>query len=101
MSSNQQDAPSHIVVLDERVDISRAETIYSTFEEALQRSENVEIDASAVDRIDTAGFQVLVSFCRAVEKSGRKVSVSVASDVFSANARLLGLESYLPLAAEA
>ncbi len=96
MSSNQQDVASHLITLDERVDISRAEATYSKFEEAFQRSDNIDIDASAVERIDTAGFQILVSFCRALEKSGRKARITQASDTFCSNAKLLGLEPYLP-----
>lgn len=96
MSSNQQDVTNVVVTLDERVDISRAEAVYSKFEEALQRSENVDIDAGSVERIDTSGFQIVVAFCRAVEKSGRTVRIINASEHFQANARLLGLESHLP-----
>ena len=96
MSSNQQDVAAYLVTLDERIDISRAEAVYSKFEEALQRSESVDIDASAVERIDTSGFQVLVAFCRAAEKGGRKVRIINPSDTFRSNARLLGLEAHLP-----
>lgn len=96
MSSNQQDVPTVVVTLDERVDISRAEAIYGKFEDALQRSENVVIDAGSVERIDTSGFQIVVAFCRAVEKGGRTVRIVNASDNFQANARLLGLEPHLP-----
>ena len=95
MSSNQQDVATYLVTLDERIDISRAESVYSKFEEALQRSESIDIDASAVERIDTSGFQVLVAFCRAVEKGGRKVRIINASDAFRSNAKLLGLEAQL------
>lgn len=96
MSSKQQDVASLVIALEERVDISRAEDIYGKFEDAFQRSENIDIDAGAVERIDTTGFQILVAFYRAMEKSRRKVRLIRASDVFQSNAKLLGLEHHLP-----
>lgn len=96
MSSIQQDVASHVISLDERVDISRAEDIYGKFEEALQRSDNIDIDAGVVERIDTTGFQILVAFCQAMEKRGRKIRLVKVSDVFTSNAKLLGLDAHLP-----
>ncbi len=97
MSSNQQDVATWLVTLDERIDIGRVEAVYSKFEESLQRTENVDIDASGVERIDTSGFQVVVAFCRAIEKSGRSVRITAVSEAFRSNARLLGLEPHLPI----
>lgn len=97
MSSIQQDVASHVISLDERVDISRAEDIYGKFEEALQRSDNIDIDAGVVERIDTTGFQILVAFCQAMEKRGRKIRLITVSDVFASNAKLLGVDAHLPV----
>lgn len=96
MSNSQQDVAPFLVALEDRVDISRAEAIFAKFEDALQRSEPIAIDVSGVERIDTSGFQILISFCRALEKSGRKTHLTAVSEVFQNNAKLLGLENYLP-----
>lgn len=96
MSSNQQDVASHVICLDERVDISRAEDLYGKFEEAFQRSDNIDIDAGVVERIDTTGFQIVVAFCLAMEKRGRKIRLIKVSEVFASNAKLLGLDNHLP-----
>ena len=97
MSTQQQDVASFLVTLDERVDISRAEEIFGRFEEALQRAENVDIDASAVERIDTTGFQILAAFRQAMDKNGRHTRFIRTSEALKANANLLGLNAILPV----
>lgn len=97
-TGKQQDVANHLITLDANVDISRIEVVYSVLDEALLRDDNIDIDASAVERVDTAGFQTLVSFCQAIEKTGRKAFLVGASDSFMTNARLLGLIPYLPVA---
>lgn len=47
---------------------------------AVDRAANpVRVDAGSVERVDTAGLQILVAFVRDVQASGRAVSWTAAS----------------------
>jgi phospholipid transport system transporter-binding protein len=63
----------------------------------------VALDISAVQRIDTAGLQVIATFVRERDSHGRQVEWRGEAPALTAAARLLGLTSLLklPAAAEA
>ena len=63
----------------------------------------VTLDISAVQRIDTAGLQVIATFVRERDSHGRQVEWRGVAPAVMATARLLGLTSLLklPAAAEA
>jgi ABC-type transporter Mla MlaB component len=57
----------------------------------------VTLDISAVQRIDTAGLQVIATFVRERESRGRPVEWRGNAPALSAAAKLLGLSSFLKL----
>ena len=57
----------------------------------------VTLDISAVQRIDTAGLQVIATFVRERESHGRQVEWRGTAPALSAAAKLLGLSSLLKL----
>jgi ABC-type transporter Mla MlaB component len=57
----------------------------------------VTLDISAVQRIDTAGLQVIATFVRERESHGRQVEWRGTAPALSAAAKLLGLSSFLKL----
>lgn len=84
------------LALGSQLDIQRARGVYAMLDEALQREESVEIDASAVERIDTTGFQMLMVFSWTLGRQNRQVSLVNPSVAFMGSADLLGFTSYLP-----
>lgn len=58
----------------------------------------VRVDGSAVERVDTAGLQLLVAFVQHHTSQGRVVSWTRASEVLSRSAARLGLTASLNLA---
>ena len=59
------------------------------------------IDAAAVERVDTAGLQLLTAFVRQRATDGRSVQWCAVSGEFARGARRLGLEQLLGLPATA
>jgi anti-anti-sigma regulatory factor len=57
----------------------------------------VTLDVSAVQRIDTAGLQVIAIFVRERESHGRQVEWRGTAPALTAAAQLLGLSSFLKL----
>jgi ABC-type transporter Mla MlaB component len=60
----------------------------------------VEIDAAALEAIDTAGVQLLLAAARAVYAQGRKLRLSHAHRLLIAAADALGLHQALAAVAE-
>jgi anti-anti-sigma regulatory factor len=63
----------------------------------LEESGVVTLDISAVQRIDTAGLQVIAAFVRERESQGRPVQWRGHAPALSNAARLLGLRGVLGL----
>jgi anti-anti-sigma regulatory factor len=68
--------------------------------ERLDESGSVRIDASAVERIDTATLQLLAAFVRDLRADDRLVEWTQCSAVLRRAAHALGLTGALDLAAE-
>lgn len=62
---------------------------------------DVLLDGSAVERIDTAGLQMLVAFTRQHSSSGKRVEWLSASAELQRCSRMLGLDEAIGLAAAA
>jgi anti-anti-sigma regulatory factor len=69
--------------------------------ERLDESGTVRIDASAVERIDTASLQLLAAFVRDLRGDERSVEWTECSAVLRRAANSLGLETALGLAVDA
>jgi len=65
--------------------------------ERLDESGNVQIDGTAVDRIDTAGLQLLAAFVRELHAETRAVEWIGCSDALKKAAQVLGLGAALGL----
>jgi len=95
MSSTTVANPCHLA-LGPMLDIQRARGVFAMLDDALQREDAVEIDASGVERIDTTGFQMLIVFFLTLGRQNRQVCLVNPSDAFTASAALLGFTGHLP-----
>jgi len=59
------------------------------------------LDASEVERIDTAAFQQLVAFCTALKKTNTQLVWTGCSEIFLASAKQIGLKDALGLSDQA
>ncbi|MFZ0498434.1 MAG: STAS domain-containing protein, partial [Steroidobacteraceae bacterium] len=67
----------------------------------LQEPEPVTLDVTALQRIDTAGLQLLVAFVRDRRTAGRAVAWHGRASALETAAGLLGLHDMLELPGEA
>ncbi|MCG8613500.1 MAG: STAS domain-containing protein [Pseudomonadales bacterium] len=74
--------------------IASAEALAHQLEELFRTGAPVDIDASEVERIDTAVAQILYSFFVSMQQSGLQVVLQRPSEAFIECVTRLGLKSY-------
>jgi len=77
--------------------VADASSLKTGLAKLLVESGTVTLDISAVQRIDTAGLQVIATFVRERELHGRQVQWRGHAPALSAAAQLLGLSALLKL----
>lgn len=86
------------VTLPEKFDISGVESIKGRLQKALEKdASTVEINASAVEAMDSAGLQILISFDGFARKQGKEVKIIKVTDAFKTATELLGTKDVLPV----
>ena len=84
--------------LPERLDISEADSLKERMDKALDKDSTVlDIKADKVERLDSAGLQLLLSYKTAVSNAGKKMSFSNPTAEFLAAVKLLGATELLEL----
>lgn len=81
--------------------VAEAEALKSELGRRLQAAQPVTLDVSALQRIDTAGLQLLAAFIRDRRTAGRAVVWRGRAAALEAAAGLLGLHDMLELPREA
>ncbi len=84
-----------IISCDTNVDISNVADIYQNLNKALNDGRHVEIDASIVERIDTAVLQLFCTFIKKAKSADLSVTWTSVSDSLRTSAELIGLSSEL------
>lgn len=79
--------------------VADASSLKAALAKLLDETDSVTLDISAVQRIDTAGLQLIAMFVREREARGRQVRWQGAAPVLATAAQLLGLDSLLKLSA--
>jgi phospholipid transport system transporter-binding protein len=81
--------------------VADASSLKSELAKLRDNTEVVTLDISAVQRIDTAGLQLIATFLRERETNGRQVKWQGTAPVLTTAAQLLGLSALLKLPAPA
>ena len=84
-----------VISCGESLGISMLHELQDSMKQALASGLPVEIDASAVERVDAAGLQLLCAFVRDAASSGREIRWSGITGALAASARLLDLHNLL------
>ena len=79
------------------LDISNVGELHKQLSQTLEGGQPIVMDASQVERADTAALQMLSAFCQAARTQGVTVTWREPSEVFTGSARLLGLTQMLGL----
>ena len=85
------------VELPERMDIASAESMHMELEQVLQQGNSVELRGAAVQKVDTAGVQLLTSFFAEAENQHLKVSWQETSEAIVETFSFLNLTSAVGL----
>ncbi len=80
--------------------VAEADSLKAELARRLAGAEPVTVDVSALQRIDTAGLQLLAAFVRDRRTAGRAVQWRGRAPALEAVAGLLGLKDMLELAGE-
>ncbi len=86
-----------VVTLDADVAISGAAELKGRLLRLLETPGAVSIDASNVQRIDTAGLQLLCAFRKSLNEAGRALEWTAPSPAFTDGADRVGLTDLLGL----
>lgn len=95
----EQERPEGPLVLDADCLLESANELRKELLLRLERTAPISIDASEVERIDTASLQVLVAFTRDCKAAGRAIEWTGVAPALADSARLLDLSSALGLPA--
>lgn len=79
------------------ISIAEAHKLRDDLRKLLNSEADVSIDASAVERIDTAGLQLLAAFAESIEHSRRAFTWQDVGPAVISGARRLGLSRLLRL----
>lgn len=94
--------PKEIAVkLESEMTISKSEGLHSsliaTFEQSVEDSRGIAIDASEVERIDSSCLQLLYALFRDLEARDLNLNWKKPSESFIQSAQLLGLSEHMGL----
>ena len=79
------------------LDIANAASLQTRFEKSLQKSSTIELKADAVEKVDTAGLQLIIAVQKEALASGGKIIWKNPSQKLIASAKSLGLHQHLGL----
>lgn len=83
------------IVLEAILNIQNVSSLYEQLKKQLDNKETIEIDASAIEQIDTANLQLLGILKQTAVKLHKEVIFDFPSEKFIESAELLGLSEIL------
>lgn len=81
----------------EALTIAKSAELHEKLNEALAESSSIELLASSVEKVDTAGLQLIASLSRELERVNGSITWKNPSDVLVQAAKTLGLTSYIAI----
>jgi ABC-type transporter Mla MlaB component len=81
----------------EALDIAHVASLQTRLEKSLQKSSILELKAEAVEKVDTAGLQLIISIKKEVQTSGGNIIWRKPSEKLLTSAKSLGLSDHLGL----
>jgi len=97
VAKKEDNAGDSQIVLESILNIQNVNKLYEELKNGLDRHNKIEIDASAVEQIDTANLQVLAVLKQTAVKLHKEIIFDFPSDKFLESAELLGLSEILEL----
>jgi ABC-type transporter Mla MlaB component len=91
-------APITAISCGKVLGISTVNELYCSLKQSLESGLVIELDASRVERIDTAALQLLCAFVRDSASSGRRIQWRRPTQALITSAKLLQIQDLLALA---
>ncbi len=88
-------ASDNCIVLESKLGTSEVEPLFDTMKCLLATGQDVRIDGSKVESIDTSVVQLLVSFTKSIEAAGCRVTWDGISEKLEKTNVLLGLDTWM------
>ena len=85
----------HTVKLNSHLDITEAKTTHDALRVAMDSADTIKVDASDVERADTAGIQLLLAFKKAMSSQNKDLHWEAPSKALTRSVRKLGLTKEL------
>ncbi len=83
----------------EALTINNVANLHDSFTKALEKSSTIELDLKSIDKVDTAGLQLLLALRQEVEKSSGKLIYKTPSESLIQVAELTGMAVHLNMQA--
>lgn len=84
-----------LILLSESLDITKVAVYREEWQSALPGAQAIRVVADKLQKIDTAGLQLLVALKMEATASGKNFSLSGSNEVLRSQADVLGLGSFL------
>lgn len=86
------------ITLPAQLDLAHVESLNERLDQALVKEVSIfELNANKIERVDSAGIQLLLSFIVVVKESGKEFMLVKQSDEFIRSVELLGATELLEL----
>ncbi len=95
IDTQQENIDANKIVLEATLNIQNVTHLYERLKNLLDKHNKIEIDASAVQQIDTANLQLLSILKQTAVKLHKEIIFYFPSDKFIESAELLGLSEIL------
>jgi len=84
-----------LLVLDSELTIKNIANFKHLIDDHLSQHAEIRLDASGLQKIDTAGLQLLFSLQKSLRNSGRQIEWAHQSDVIVSATKIVGMEALL------
>jgi ABC-type transporter Mla MlaB component len=89
--------PATVISFGKVLGISTANELYLSLKQSLESDLTIELDASFVERVDTAALQLLCAFVCDSTSSGRRIRWHRPTQILISSAKLLEIHHLLDL----
>ena len=84
---------SDSIVIGSELTIKNVADFKQQIDDSLIQQDEIRLDAAELQKIDTAGLQLLFSLQKSLQKSGHQIEWTNQSDVIVSAAKIVGMES--------
>jgi len=90
-----ENSGNDVIALDSELTIKNVSSFKQLIDDRLLESAELRLDPSDLQKIDTAGLQLLFSLKASLGNSGRQIEWTNPSEVITSAAKIIGMESLL------